>query len=133
NLLNHPGLQPCRDIFLGPVPKIIRSIYFNKDKDSNWTLPWHQDQFISVKEKIPLPGFSAWSKREGYFQVRPPEEVLKSIFTFSIHLDGCTEKNGALEVLKGSHQHLLKAPPEASHPTVLELRAGDALLMSPLL
>jgi hypothetical protein len=44
-------------------------LYFNKTERANWGVPWHQDKTIAVREKIELPGFTAWSVKQGVIHV----------------------------------------------------------------
>ncbi len=41
--------------------KLVRAIYFDKTSEANWSVAWHQDKTIAVKEKVNIPGFEPWS------------------------------------------------------------------------
>jgi len=120
-----------------PFP--VRSIFFDKTPDANWLVPWHQDLSIAVKERVDVPGYGPWSKKEGVAHVQPPMEILEAMVTLRIHLDDCGESNGALRVIPGSHrQGRLNAAGiaeerELRDEVTCRVQAGDALLMSPLI
>jgi hypothetical protein len=46
-------------------------------------------------------------KKNGFFSVCPPEDILKNTVTIRIHLDDADEFNGALKVIPGSHNKKL--------------------------
>jgi ectoine hydroxylase-related dioxygenase (phytanoyl-CoA dioxygenase family) len=68
-------------------------------------LGWHQDSVISVAEKVETPGFQAWGRKAGVWQVQPSAEILSRMLALRIHLDDCGAENGALRVIPGSHRH----------------------------
>lgn len=122
-----PGLQP------------VRGILFDKIPGANWKVAWHQDVTITVEEKVDLPGYGPWSVKEGAWHVQPPAAVLEGIVTVRLHLDETPADNGALRVIPASHLHgRLSAEDiarlrETAPEHVCEARAGDILLMKPLL
>ena len=117
----------------------VRVIFFDKNPEANWLVPWHQDLAIAVTGRIETPGFTGWSIKDETHHVHPPQEILESLVTVRLHLDDCDASNGALKVLPGTHCHgklgaadILKWTAN-SEPVVCELSKGDALLMRPLL
>ena len=86
-----------------------------------------------------MPGYSAWTVKEGIAHVQPPESVLKQMIAFRMHLDPADDTNGALMVSPGSHKRGRISAEEAaivasqfgSYTCVVN--AGDAILMRPLL
>ncbi len=120
----------------GLIP--VRAILFDKSPDANWTVPWHQDRSIAVRSRIDLPGFGPWSQKAGVIHVQPPEEILKEMLTFRLHLDACGADNGPLRVIAETHGKVLD--PEDIVTIVREREqsrcitgAGGLVLMSPLL
>jgi len=117
----------------------VRSIFFDKNPEANWLVPWHQDLAIAVAGKLEVPGFSGWSVKDGTVHVHPPEEILAGMITLRLHLDDCDASNGALKVIAGSHRFgkiptaeiARWTPPEKQ--TVCEVPKGGALLIRPLL
>jgi ectoine hydroxylase-related dioxygenase (phytanoyl-CoA dioxygenase family) len=132
-------LQTIIEHVLGPNARIVRSILFDKNPEANWTVPWHQDTTIAVKQRIETEGFGPWSVKAGVCHVRPPTEVLEKMLTARVHLDDCDAANGALKVVPGSHRHgLLDDAAESrcrasTPPVICEARLAGVLLMRPLL
>lgn len=118
---------------------LIKAIYFDKNQDSNWAVPWHQDKTIAVKQRFELPGYSHWTVKQGVPHVQPPVQVLQQIVTIRIALDPCNETNGALKIIPNSHQQGILTPRQITETvrekcaTVCNLSCGDVLVMSPLL
>jgi hypothetical protein len=124
---------------LGTKSLPVRAIYFDKSKASNWLVPWHQDVTIAVARKVEAAGFGPWSVKDGITHVQPPDALLAQMLTVRLHLDDCDASNGALRVIPGSHKNgrlgpdqIAKARASAAE-VVCEARAGDVLLMRPLL
>lgn len=46
---------------LGPASHPVRAILFDKTAERNWSLGWHQDRTICVREKIAVDGFGPWT------------------------------------------------------------------------
>ena len=117
----------------------VRAIFFDKNPDANWLVPWHQDLAIAVTKKNETAGFSGWSVKDGTLHVHPPEEILAGMVTLRLHLDDCDAGNGALKVIAGSHRAGKIFAGEitrwttAHEPIICELSKGDVLLMRPLL
>jgi hypothetical protein len=81
----------------------VRIVAFDKNEQTNWSLGWHQDRTIAVKERIETPGFGPWSKKQGLLHVTPPTTVLDQMITVRIHVDDCPADNAPLRVALGSH------------------------------
>jgi len=117
----------------------VRAILFDKTPQSNWAVPWHQDLAIPVHERHDLPGYRAWSLKEGVWHVQPPPAVLDAMLTLRLHLDDCTADNAPLQVVPGSHAlGRIGAPATAALleqrlAVTCAARAGDVLAMRPLL
>jgi len=115
---------------------IVKSIYFDKPKKSNWFVAWHQDLTLSVDKKLDLPGYGPWTTKLNQFAVQPPVSILKDNFTIRIHLDETDEGNGALKVIAGSHLNITR--PETLNKnkiteTSCNVAAGGVMIMRPLL
>jgi ectoine hydroxylase-related dioxygenase (phytanoyl-CoA dioxygenase family) len=117
----------------------VRAIFFDKNAESNWRVPWHQDLTIAVVEQIETPGFVAWSVKDGILHVQPPRVILENMATVRLHLDDCHADDGALKIIPGSHLHgkldAVQITEWASRQTLVtcEVPKGGALLMRPLL
>ena len=118
----------------------VRMIYFDKSKDSNWSLGWHQDRTIAVKKRQPVDGFEIWTTKNRVPHVEPPFEVLEKSITVRISIDNSNDENGALEVIAGSHLHGRLSDSETNdlvsntQSTLLDTKAGDVIfLKAPIL
>ena len=117
----------------------VQCTYFEKSKAQNWLVPIHQDLAIPVRERREAPFFTAWSRKEGTTFVQPPAQVLEQLVAVRVHLDPCSESDGPLQVVPGSHDlGVLTAKAAVSTRdkrgvVTCVADAGDALLMRPLL
>lgn len=122
---------------LGPSARLVRAIFFDKVPGANWSVPWHQDLTIAVKERVEVSGYDPWSLKDGVVHVQPPISVLEAMVTVRIHLDDCFEDNGPVRVKSGSHLHGRIAESQIGSWNGIEVScvggAGSVLLMRPLL
>jgi len=88
---------------LGDRAFAVRAIFFDKVLHANWSLFWHQDNVIAVRERREVFGYIGWSRKAGVWQVQPPAEVLARMVAVRVHLDDCGAENGPLRVIPGSH------------------------------
>ncbi|MDQ3800604.1 MAG: phytanoyl-CoA dioxygenase family protein [Acidobacteriota bacterium] len=119
----------------GKEAKVVRAIFFNKTREANWKVPWHQDLTIAVRKRRETEGFTAWTRKAGIWHVQPPKSVLLKMLTLRFHLDDADETNGALKIVAGSHRTRLGSAQVEKLPKPFALcRAskGDVLLMRPL-
>ena len=120
-----------------PVP--VRGIYFDKRAETNWLVAWHQDLTLALKEQVEVPGFGPWSVKEGVPHVQPPMMLLEQMLAVRLHLDDTDASNGALRVLSGTHRlgrlnaGAIQSCRETHDEVLCEAKAGDVLLMRPLL
>lgn len=108
-----PGLQPFLNptgpagripaSFLGPECLPVRAVLFDKSADQNWSLAWHQDRTIAVKQRRDVKGFGPWTIKSGMIHIEPPFELLAKMLTVRIHLDSVPATNAPLLVAPGSH------------------------------
>ncbi len=118
---------------LGPQFGLVRVLYFDKHPDRTWTLPWHKDMTIAVKDSsLPSQRFRKPTTKSGICHVEAPVEILERMLTLRIRLDAVTDDNGPLEVIPGSH--LDGKTPGASDRIHKQLsNPGDVFAMKPLL
>lgn len=114
---------------------IVKSLYFDKPKKSNWFVAYHQDLTISVDKKINIDGYGPWTIKQNQFSVQPPINILKSIYTIRIHLDDADINNGALKVIPKSHLHGVykKDKKDSENEDVCAVKKGGIMMMRPLL
>ncbi len=112
----------------------VRAVFFNKIEKANWHVPWHQDISIAVRQRGDVPGYSAYSVKEGVLHVNAPAALLDSLLILRLHLDAATPANGAMRLIPGSHLHGRLAEPPAGHrePVQPVADAGDILRLRPL-
>ena len=89
---------------LGDRSRPVRAILFNKTANANWSLDWHQDRTIAVRERGDAPGFGPWTVKAGMNHVEPPFELLARMVTLRVHLDDVGAENAPLLVAPGSHR-----------------------------
>ena len=135
-LIELPQVRKLVDA-ITPGLTAVRAILFDKNGAANWTVPWHQDRSIAVRQRIDIAGFGPWSTKAGVVHVQPPLEILRQMLTLRVHLDPCGIDNGPLRVIAGSHRRLL-APSEVEDLAKGEqfacvTEAGGLLLMRPLI
>lgn len=118
---------------LGEAVGVVRVLYFDKPPGHSWALPWHKDYSLAVKEHRPSACFTKPTVKAGVPHVIAPQAVLDRMLTVRVHLDDMTPDNGPLRVIPGSHRFYDQRNDEPREAVTLECRAGDALLMRPLL
>ena len=138
-LHSHTNVARLVATILGPQALLVRGLFFDKTPDSNWGIFWHQDLSIAVQQREEVDGFRPWSVKAGIPHVQPPPEILDTMLTVRLHLDDCTEANGALRVIPGSHQSARLSLVESERlkqngePMTCEVTSGGAVVMKPLL
>jgi hypothetical protein len=88
---------------LGLASQPVRAILFDKTAQTNWSLAWHQDRTICVREKIEVEGYGPWTTKGGMQHVAPPFDLLARMVTLRIHLDNVPLTNAPLLIAPGSH------------------------------
>lgn len=119
---------------LGPDFGLVRALFFDKPPKQTWSLPWHKDLTVAVRDnRLPSSQFSKPTSKGGVPHAEAPLEVLEAMLTARIHLDAVTDENGPLKVIPGSHRTGKLLLAENVAPAVLHAGRGDILLMRPLL
>ncbi len=133
NIWRQPSLIDALEAVLGPRFGLVRGLFFDKPPERTWSLPWHKDMTIAVRDAgQPSAHFTKPTRKAGVPHVLASEAILQSMLTLRIHLDAVTQENGPLKVIPGSH-HDGKTPSQGDTPprTILA-EAGDVLLIRPL-
>jgi ectoine hydroxylase-related dioxygenase (phytanoyl-CoA dioxygenase family) len=86
-----------------PNARPVRVIAFNKTDANNWTLPWHQDRVVALRERVETPGFTNWTNKAGIWHAEPPIQLLERMLFARIHLDPADAENGCLQLALGTH------------------------------
>jgi hypothetical protein len=90
---------------LRPGSRAVRAILFDKSEATNWSLGWHQDRTICVRERVEVEGFDQWTIKGGMQHVAPPFDLLSRMVTLRVHLDDVPAINAPLLIAPGSHKH----------------------------
>ena len=132
----------CRNLvepILGSGARVVRGVYFDKHRDANWKVAWHQDLTIAVRERVDVEGYGPWSIKAGIHHVQPPVEVLENMLTVRLHVDDADDTNGALRVLPGTHKfgrldaRQIEYWKRRQTAVTCSVRSGGAVVMKPLL
>ncbi len=123
---------------LGGSFGLVRAIYFDKPPTRTWSLPWHRDTTIAVRDAGPAgPGFGRPTVKAGVPHVGAPPSLLSRMLTARVALDDVTDENGPLLVIPASHRDrriddLPSGRTLAARARPVHMCAGDVLLIRPL-
>jgi hypothetical protein len=87
-----------------PGARPVRVVAFDKNETNNWTLPWHQDRVVALRERIETIGFGNWTNKAGIWHAEPPIGLLEPMLFARIHLDPSDMLNGCLQLALGTHK-----------------------------
>lgn len=138
-LLRHKQLANCLWKATGRELVAVRAILFDKTAGSNWSVQWHQDRVIAIRERMNVAGYGPWSMKAGVPHVEPPASVLAQMVVLRIYLDPCNSQNGPLRVIPESHRwgklgdEDIAPRVEASTAREIHMPKGGILLFRPLL
>jgi hypothetical protein len=132
DLWRQPPLPDLLDLVLGHEFGLVRVLYFDKPNSRSWTLPWHRDLAIAVRDNsLASSVFCKPTRKAGVPHVEAPRPILEQMIALRIHLDDTDGENGALKVRPGSHRRNRDDPAASSE--FICVQRGDVLLMRPLL
>ncbi|MEM7558369.1 MAG: phytanoyl-CoA dioxygenase family protein [Planctomycetota bacterium] len=138
-LVRQPEILEFLTQQLGPRFGAVRVLFFDKPPGRSWTLPWHRDRTIAVKNHTgwKAAGFRNPTKKAGIPHLVAPSELLAEMVTLRFLLDPMTEENGPLVVIPGSHQIASASDDDLANAEdrmqVTLGEAGDVFVMRPLL
>lgn len=138
-LAHNPEIMAAAAAVLGPAAFPFRATLFDKSPDSNWLVVWHQDTALPLTERRETEGWRSWSIKDGVIYAHAPAASLAQILALRIHLDDSTTENGALRVLRGTHNRGVLSDEEVHDcatnlaPTNCEVPRGGILAMRPLI
>jgi len=137
-LANSNKLMELAKSILGSRPQIVRVIFFDKTPEKNWLVTWHQDKTIALSHKAEVNEWGPWSIKDNVHHVQPSLDVLNSMVTFRVHIDGADVNNGCLKVVLKSHMLGILSQKKIENITsresyLCQVNAGDMVIMKPLI
>ena len=123
---------------LGSDVKPVRIVAFNKSRDTNWGVPWHQDRVIAVAARYEVQGFVNWTKKSHTWHCEPPQDLLHRMLFVRVHLDDTDSNNGAMQISVGSHARGLVSAANAEKIANMfpiescDAKRGDILILNML-
>jgi hypothetical protein len=118
---------------LGSQFGLVRALYFDKPPAQTWSLPWHKDLTIAVRDnRRPSSEFRNPTAKAGVPHVEASRAILESMLIARIHLDDVTEENGPMTVIPGSHLSGKVMDIDEGKARKILSRRGDVLLIRPL-
>ena len=117
----------------------FRVTLFDKTDGSNWSVVWHQDTALPLRDKFDAPGWGPWSMKAGIHYAHAPAFALEQVVALRVHLDDSLSTNGPLNVIPRTHllgvlddDEVSRIAAEADAVECLVPRGG-VLAMRPLL
>jgi hypothetical protein len=148
HVLKHPGINMIAlegrllgmaQAVLGSAAFPFRATLFDKSRDSNWLIAWHQDTALPLRERHETAGWGSWSVKEGVTYAHAPASALNQVLALRLHLDDCNHEDGPLRVVPGTHNMGVLNDDQISH-LAAERKAvecvvgkGGVLAMRPLI
>jgi hypothetical protein len=131
----HTAVKAVVDRILGDEAGLVRVLFFDKPPGRSWSLPWHRDMTIAVREhRSDLGPFRCPTVKSGQPHVEAPTWLLRQMVTLRIHLDPMTATNGPLVVMPGSHRGgELEIREAGGKIMTIFCAAGSIFVMRPLL
>ena len=140
NVVAHdPRLMEMARAVLGSSAFPFRATLFDKTPDSSRLSAWHQDTALPLREERETPDWGPWSEKEGVIYAHAPAGALEQVLALRLHLDDCTEANGPLRVLPGTHELGVLSDEEIERhatyqdPVEVLMSKGGVVAMRPLL
>jgi len=102
--LGRSDIRIILDRLVGSGARCVRAMVFDKTAEANWSVPWHQDRVIAVKQMRPSSAVVNWTLKKGIVHCEPAASFLERMLTLRWHIDSATQNEGCLEVLPGTHR-----------------------------
>jgi hypothetical protein len=117
----------------------FRATFFDKSREANWLVVWHQDTALPMRRRHDNSGWGPWSRKAGVLYAHAPASALERVVALRVHLDDSTGHNGPLRVLPGSHRlgvltdNAIAELKTRIAPVDCVIDAGGILVMRPLI
>lgn len=122
---------------LGEQHRPVQCSLFAKGDGVSWSVTPHQDLSVPVANRIDVPDWGGWSRKENVWFAQPPTAFLEDIIAVRLQLDANASETGPLEVVPGSHAMGRLASGTVSNYTEHRIKCvvprGGVLVMRPLL
>lgn len=124
---------------LGDNALPYRATLFDKSRQANWLVVWHQDTALPLQQRRDAPGWGPWSKKHGVVYACAPAAALAQVLALRVHLDDSNADNGPLRVLPGTHDQgvltgdAIQELASRITPVACIVRRGGVVAMRPLL
>lgn len=102
-IANTPRMLDISRKILGPAAVPFRATLFEKLRDSNWLVAWHQDTALPLQERREASGWGPWSVKDGVNYAHAPAKALEKVIALRLHLNDSNLDNGPLRVLPATH------------------------------
>jgi len=86
---------------LGAVP--FRATLFEKSPSANWSVVWHQDTALPLRERFEDTTWGPWSSKAGVLYAHAPAWALERVVALRVSLDDSLSNSGPLRVLPNTH------------------------------
>ena len=128
-----PRVADTLETLLGEGFGLVRSMFFDKPPSATWSLPWHRDRAIAIKDHGTIAGdFKRPTVKAGVAHVEAPIWLLRRMATARVALDDADDENGPLWVVPGSHRDAGTGEALLSLACPVPMAAGDVLVLRPL-
>jgi ectoine hydroxylase-related dioxygenase (phytanoyl-CoA dioxygenase family) len=117
-LAHDPRLLAIAGDFLGLSAIPYRATLFDKSRDRNWLVTWHQDTALPLQERRDVAGWGPWSVKFGITYAHAPACALCRVVALRLHFDDSGTDNGPLRVIPGTHR--LGVLPDAAIAQVVD-------------
>ncbi|WP_199101124.1 phytanoyl-CoA dioxygenase family protein [Dyella sp. ASV21] len=122
---------------LGEQHRPVQCSLFAKGDGVSWSVTPHQDLSVPVANRVDVPEWGGWSRKESLWFAQPPAAFLEDLIAVRLQLDANASETGPLEVVPGSHVlgRLASASvsKHAEHRVKCVVPRGGVLIMRPLL
>lgn len=122
---------------LGEQHRPVQCSLFAKGEGVSWSVTPHQDLSVPVANRVDVPEWGGWSRKEDVWFAQPPAAFLEHLVAVRLQLDANASETGPLEVVPGSHAMGRLASGAVSKYAERRIRCvvprGGVLVMRPLL
>jgi len=103
SVANEGLLVAAARYMLGPAAYPFRATMFEKTRNANWLVVWHQDTALPLRQRRETAGWGPWSVKEHVIYAHAPASALSQVLALRVYLDDSTPQNGPLRVLPATH------------------------------